>query len=584
MAISLGLGLDQTRLQYGVGGGFRPASLLGYAAHYRADRVTAEPLFSDDFSDGDASDWSVDIGTITVDAGELQINGTNAVVTQDVSVADSVYTWDETYAGDVGGFVFRHTDNTDTLRVYYNGTTIWAQQLNGGSVLSSTSSTSTSGVTYAYRSVLFGDAWRIYKDDVLLFDITLDATKYAAMSGTKFGPRTSDAGANRWDNIAVRTVDPAVDLQWAADTFAQGDTALAGETTPTGGYTWTGSGLSITSNEVHPTTAGTNSRSYIDWGASDLDMTITFDVGAMDASNDRVGMTYRHTSTTSAWNCWYAGDDNVILEKYDTTPSSVVTTAVTALVADTVHELRAIVVGDDHRILLDGVVVCEYTDALNNTETNHGLYARGSPETDIHIQTFTASAPPLVPCWPDISGEGLHVTQADLTKAPLLLPKVTDGLKPAVVFNAATFTHLQNDAVVLTQPASGCLYYEYADPVSFIMDGSVSGSPGRIIIRSGDLNPQLFAGLYALSTTTPSIGEQIRVSWLADNAASKYRIDTTTDTGLAAGAWNMAGLTIGTDYAGTGAPYTGHVAELILWDADHSDRFGEIDAYLEYWE
>lgn len=571
--------------------GFVPAHLAGLAAHYRADRVHGQVLDTEDFSTDVATEWSLTKATVI--GGQLSVTD-SGICHKTMIPGDFVMEIDETFNGDVGGVSWHLPLTTGTYpRCYNTGAAIVFQEADAST--NSATVPWTSGETKRWKIVQVGSHVRVFLDNVLHIDVPdSDPTDLSPLNYTG-GPRKSTGDANRWDNYTLRTVNPAVDMVYATDTFTRADGPLAGTSTEppeTAGnatvtasttHTWANVAgkinLDIDTNSVTPTAAGL-AWGVFDVGEPDVDIRMTFTADTLETST-RAGIIYRYVDATNHCRAVYVHStgDIYLQAILAGVPTQIITPWTP--VAGATYEMRVVTRGDQHYVFIDGVDYGTLTSANNNTATSVGMELQRTVAGTISAQDLAVCAPPHAATIPDLSGNGRHLVQIDADAAPLLLPDQTETGRPALAF-AAGQSLATRTAFDLTQP---CTIAAVAGrpaaggAAQSIVDGNTGTASERVAIYSTSDIWRMYSGTTASVGTSATDGPN-RLVTLFDEAASEALVNGISFTGRNVGTGNIKALTIGKNNTGSGG-WESYISEVIAWDADHSAEFTEIDGYLE---
>lgn len=161
---------------------------------------------------GGTGAWSVTTGTMELDADGMYLTNTSAHARRDFGQSDIDFTYDETYNGDIGGFLARYADASNHIRGYPSAATfILEYRVGVGGYVNIATGVSTagaviSGTTYRWRVRIVGDRIRTWRDGEAMSDATIPAGAVALQTNTSHGFRTTTAGANRWVRAWLRPV------------------------------------------------------------------------------------------------------------------------------------------------------------------------------------------------------------------------------------------------------------------------------------------------------------------------------------------------------------------------------------------
>lgn len=416
--------------------GLVPASLPALEAHYRADRIQGETLFSDAFDDASiAAEWTQVTGAWTESGGKVTAPASiSLLINTGANAAGGVYQTTLTLPASAGGIVFRYTNSTKfllvnvgtvgTVELYKNnsGFTLLASASPGGGIAADT--------PHLLRVVNLNRLIRVYFNEVHLFDHILstgDMTTFQAGTGAGFRSNTSTS----FDDYSITTVDydqPANAIR-AVDTFTRGDSTNLGNEEGPNARAWSEAtaNWAIASNKLEYThSAGVSTSALVEVSSANVD--ISADV-LYNSTYSSHGLMWEGTSESEGLVCLMSHTSAGKLLIYKIVGGAFTQLGSVVLgtfVNGTTYSMRVIADGSDAYIYLDDVAVLTVDiSSYAGTGTKAGLWGNNTATGLITFDNFSVVAAPKVPVWFDLSGNGLHRVQTTPAFQRLLIPDQT---------------------------------------------------------------------------------------------------------------------------------------------------------------
>jgi len=203
--------------------------------------------------------------------------------------------------------------------------------------------------------------------------------------------------------------------------------------------------------------------------------------------------------------------------------------------------------------------------SIGGADIPSGFTPSGSPACWYSADSLSLSNNDKVASWTDLSGNANHLLQAVDANRPVFKTGIQNGL-PAVLFTSGDVSRLVANITDQAQPNTIFMVYKLVDTASVILfDGISAGGRQAFYVSAGDMS--MYAGGVL---TGPAANTNVHYASLLFNGVSgNCRIDGVDDTGNA-GAQALEGITLGTDYTGTGQPANVYVMELIVYNGSES--------------
>lgn len=378
-----------------------------------------------------------------------------------------------------------------------------------------------------------------------------------------FDPTVQAAGTTSFDDAQGNT--------W---TINQADGALGStETGEAAATAWTvGTGTWHLRNGQLVATGNFSTQTVtVDAGIADVDVSARMP----NVNGFNNGIIFRHVDTQNFLLATMNGTDLRIYKRDTGTFTSIA--YVTGVLGDT--RMRIVAVGDRIWVYCDGELKLSHTltgaeQTKYGAATKVGCYGNFASTT---FDNFRVARPPLVPVWPDLSGKHRHAVQTATAKQPVLLDDGQNG-RPVVRFDGVDDYMQRVYAAPLAQPNTVLTSAQLAAGGQMnIVDGTGTGR--HALHASG-------ANTWAAYVSTTIAGGTRDTDWhthaaIYDGLTSERRLDGTSIATGDVGTGSMAGITLGSNQAGTATFADGDIAEVLVSDGDLSVD-GRLDATENY--